>query len=382
MATVLFFPRGCIMLNMFLLLVSLLLDPTASAAVDRKLDWRQPPSLSDRRPRGLAPRLVTLDDSSCPIANYTQCGSQVPDNLCCPDNSHCMILASNTTIVCCPKGSDCGVIKPIVCNVALQDTLDYPKSPIRTIALNASMETCGSACCPFGYICEDDSKCVLDDNQDDYSYLMEETTIKSFSSTTALSFTSTSMPTPTSASASTSTSVEVVATSEVPNQVLPEPSSITSTAITESSTSDDSSSDDKKDGNMPVGVVAAGTVGGVCVFSALGIFIWLKWFRKRNQPINSTPNTPSEDWGFYYSPRTTRHVHLARRSDDKFAITPSTAGFSFTPILQAPRFRQESDPVELPATPVSLCMWMNLEDASVEEPKLAYVVPARPPGPR
>ncbi|KAL6402258.1 hypothetical protein AUP68_14728 [Ilyonectria robusta] len=246
MASLLFLPRDGIILKIFLVVASFLIAPSVSAAVGVKLSQRSPPPY--QRPQLLASRLFDRDDSSCALENYTQCGSQVPDNLCCPDDTKCMIIASNTTIVCCPNGSDCGTIKPIVCNVALQDTAKHPGSPIQTLALSASMETCGSACCPFGYICEGDSH--------------------------------------------------------------------------------------------------------------------------------------EESWGYFSTPDSTRRVCLARGPDDKFIVTPSTAGFSPPPVLQEPGYRDNSDPVELPATPVSLCMWMNLEDASVEEPKLAYVVPAKHPNRR
>ncbi|KAF7550847.1 hypothetical protein G7Z17_g5441 [Cylindrodendrum hubeiense] len=371
---------------MFLVLAWFLLAPAASAAVEVKLTWRQEPY---RTPPGLAPRLVARDDSSCPVSGYNQCGSQVPDNLCCSTDTNCMIIASNTTIICCPKGSSCDAIKPIVCEVAYQDTLKFPKSSIQTLALNATMETCGSACCPFGYLCQDDSKCILDTNQDDYDFLMSETKstpVKS-ESISASASTSTSAPTPTSTSTSTSTSALASETSDdVPNYIIPDQSSITSTAATESSTSDGDSSDsgdDDKGSNIPPGVVAASTVGGVCCLSALGIFIWLKWFRRKRSVTDNPYNTSSEEsWGYYSTPGSTRRVYLSRGPDDKFVVTPSTAGFSPPPIPQAPGFREDSDPVELPATPVSMCMWMNLEDASVEEPKLAYVVVAKSPGRR
>ncbi|KAH6987701.1 hypothetical protein BKA56DRAFT_612459 [Ilyonectria sp. MPI-CAGE-AT-0026] len=381
MASLLFLPRDGIILKMFLVMASFLIAPSVSAAVGVKLSQGSPPPY--QRHQLLASRLFDRDDSSCALENYTQCGSQVPDNLCCPDDTKCMIIASNTTIVCCPKGSDCDTIKPIVCNVALQDTVKHPGSPIQTLALNASMETCGSACCPFGYICEGDSQCVLDKSQDDYDYLMMESKSKSSTSKTTSTTTLATKTTSTSTSTSAATSALVVETSKVPNYVVPEPSSTTSTAATESSTSDDNPDDANKGNTTPTGVVAAGTVGGVCCLAALGIYIWLKWFRKKRSFLNSPQKTSSEEsWGYFSTPDSTRRVYLARGPDDKFIVTPSTAGFSPPPVLQEPGYRENSDPVELPATPVSLCMWMNLEDASVEEPKLAYVVPAKHPNRR
>ncbi|KPM44051.1 hypothetical protein AK830_g2533 [Neonectria ditissima] len=363
MASSFFLPRVGIIFEIFLVVGLFLLTPASSAAVDLslKLSWSQEAPPSYQRPRDLSPRVFSRDDSStCALEEYSQCGSQVPDDFCCPNDSQCMVIASNTTIVCCPKGVSCDAIQPIVCDVALQDISNHPDAPIHTLALDKSMKRCGSACCPFGYVCRDGERCQLDDNQDGYDYLVPESVSEPSSSTS----------TPVSSTAL------ALATSEVSSTTIPEPSS-TSTGSTEPSNSDDGEEDKEKGKISPAGVVTACTVGGVCCLAGLGIFIWLKWFRKRPD----SPNTPShESWGYFSTPGgSTKQLYLARGPDDKFVVTPSTAGFSPPPIPQAPGRRDNYSPVELPATPVSLCMWMDLEDASVEEPRLAYVLPAKQP---
>ncbi|KAK7430342.1 hypothetical protein QQZ08_003090 [Neonectria magnoliae] len=368
MASSLFQSRYGIILEMFLVVVLFLVAPASSVAVDLslKLSWSGDAPPSYQRPRYLPPRIFTRDDSSsCALEEHSKCGSQVPDDFCCPNDSQCMVIASNTTIVCCPKGVSCDAIQPIVCDVALQDIEEHPDAPIHTLALDKSMKRCGSACCPFGYVCRDGERCQLDDNQTDYDYLIPESLSK-----------------PSSTSTPTSSTALTLETSEVSSTVITEPSS-TSTSAPQSSNfnnddeDEDEDEDEEKGKISPAGVVTACTVGGVCCLAGLGIFVWLKWFRKRPD----IPNTPShESWGYFSTPGgSTKQLYLARGPDDKFVVTPTTAGFSPPPIPQASGRRDNYSPVELPATPVSLCMWMNLEDASVEEPRLAYVMPAKQP---
>ncbi|KAF7558055.1 hypothetical protein G7046_g5910 [Stylonectria norvegica] len=347
------------LMTRLLALVLLLLVPSTFAGVDGSLKvtlLREPP------PYQQLPELIPRDNSLCPSAGYEACGNEVPSDFCCPGASTCLILASNTTAVCCPKGA-CAAIQPIVCDLKLQDVSKYPKAPIHTVALDGSLPRCGSGCCPFGYVCNDDDQCSLDKHQDHYAFLVPQP-----SSTPATS------------------SVMSMETSAVP--VDPVPSLPTTSATPPSQAAEPTeSSHESKRASDPAGLVTAVTVAGVCCFAGIGIFVWMKWFRKKKKAMSTRQSfTHHRDsgWGSWkcfatpgQTPLLPRHLVLQRGPDDKFIVTPSEAEFAL-PTPPAPPLRiNTASPVELPATPVSPCMWMNLEHAAVEEPKLAYVIPAK-----
>ncbi|KAL7628631.1 hypothetical protein AAE478_000146 [Parahypoxylon ruwenzoriense] len=105
------------------------------------------------------------DNGTC-AADFTRCAqSGLPDNFCCPSGSTCIVLAGNTTVVCCPEGSTCKAISPIICDLTQQDAATNPQAEVKTTVLNGKLETCGAACCPFGYHCKDNKDCVMDDDQ-------------------------------------------------------------------------------------------------------------------------------------------------------------------------------------------------------------------------
>ncbi|KAF4470113.1 hypothetical protein FALBO_2988 [Fusarium albosuccineum] len=370
-------PHEGSLLGIFLVLVSLLLSPVTPAAIEPPLrvssleepqsPRRIPQLFSDFLPRHYE------RDGSCAVSGEGWCGHDLPGDFCCPSESSCKVLAANTTILCCPEGKDCTVIQPITCEIGSQDSSKYPGAPIKTLALDKNLKRCGIArCCPFGYSCKGGSQCVLDkDQEESYAFLLPEST----STTSTIS--------PTSTSSTSTTDVLSVETSVVPDEVIPGAPPSTSATTTESSSPDDDDEDqgETQGGVGPTGVVTAGTVAGVCCLAGVSIFVWMKWFRRRR----TSPDTPHmpltrESWGYFSSTGeapTTRYLRITRGPDDKFVVTPSTAGFSPPPPPPITEPKPQS-PVELPATPVSLCMWMNLENAAVEEPKLAYVVPPKP----
>ncbi|CAM1508192.1 Fc.00g050400.m01.CDS01 [Cosmosporella sp. VM-42] len=340
----------------------LLLVSTAVAAAGTLLEVtviRQP------TPTGLPAELLhRSDDLSCPSSEYSSCGSQVPSNFCCPSDSKCLILAANTTLVCCPNG-DCNTIKPIVCNVKLQDASKHPGAPILTTALDRDLPRCGSACCPFGYVCNNKEHCVKDADQEDYEYLVPEPS--------------------TTSSTPVTTSLMYRETSAAPDAPKVEMPATTSTAPTESSTPESKPEDS---GVGPAGLVTATTVAGVCCFAGIGIFIWMKWGRKKRRSRESFTHHRDSGWGSWsswkcfpapdgQSPLLPRHLVIKRGLDDKFIVTPGESEFSPRAPPVVPRRSNTASPAELPASPVSLCMWQNLENAEVKEPQLAYVVPAK-----
>ncbi|RJE21333.1 hypothetical protein PHISCL_06318 [Aspergillus sclerotialis] len=97
---------------------------------------------------------------TCP-SSYEKCGSSnLPSNFCCPQSSTCISLDDDSSAICCPKGQDCSYIKPVTCNVLLQDPLQFPKNPLMTTRLDDKLPVCGDSCCPFGYTCKSGT-CVL-----------------------------------------------------------------------------------------------------------------------------------------------------------------------------------------------------------------------------
>lgn len=366
-------------IRLVLAVLVLILPSCASLAIDASPQlavikgdstYRSPPDLS----RDLFAR---SDSSSCYSDDYVACGSAVPDNMCCESGTTCMILASNTTIVCCPEGESCNRIHPITCSISQQDTDQHPESTVQTIALNKSMTNCGAGCCPFGYLCNDDDLCELDSNQDHYGYLLSDSTTELSSTATS---TSTSALTSTSNLASDATTgTDTVPTLLASTGVASAAAETTSSGI-EASTQDTASS--------PTGLIAACSVGGVCCAAAVGVLIWLQWFRKkisaRHYKKDSYPSAPSPQAGEGYfstpasfgTPSSTRYL-LTRGPDDKFRLTPThKSRFEPQPKPQS-RAMSESplSPIELPATPVSMSIW--IEGAEVEEPRLAYVLPPR-----
>jgi hypothetical protein len=143
--------------------------------------------------------------STCADASFNQCTEAgLPSSFCCPSSSTCVALAANTTVLCCPTGADCSTIKPIPCDVTLQNATLYPDNTLKTTALTGTLPTCGSQCCPFGYACNSAGNCVM--NADQQTSVPTISTTSSPSSTRATASThSSSAPTSASAPAKTTT---------------------------------------------------------------------------------------------------------------------------------------------------------------------------------
>lgn len=325
-------------------LLFLCLIHNASAATNSRFT-----SLQARRLYHHVPALRSRDDdASCVVS----CPSQAPSNFCCSNGNTCQLVASGTTAICCPKGRTCSTIQPIVCNVQELDPSKYPNSPILTTELDKSLPKCGSSCCPFGYSCGEGKICVLNIDGSD----------------------SASPSSSSSASSSTKTSVS---TKSQPG----EDASGTSTAPAESSTSATSSKD--KGVNL-VGLVTAITVASVCFLAGILILVWFKWGRKR--ALKAPTHHKGHSWSSAESLRSTksrqasmlpRHLVLQRGTEDKFIVMPNDTQIWPPPRAMIPPRTATASPMELPASPVSLCMWQNLEHAEVKETKIAYVIPAK-----
>ncbi|KAL4722730.1 hypothetical protein ACLX1H_009965 [Fusarium chlamydosporum] len=239
---------------------------------------------------------------------------------------------------------------PITCQIERQNPLTNPQAQVKSLALNQELKRCGTKsgrtrCCPFGYSCRDDKECVLDKDQDEsYAFLLpvpEYTT------------TSSSLATTSTASSSVTSDILAIETSEAPERIDQPPLASATAPSNESATPEDEDEDKKGGGISPTGAVTAGTVAGVCCLAGIGIFIWLKWFRKKRTDESPNMSLTRESWGYFSnrSSPSTRHVHLARGPDDKFVITPTTAGFTPTFPPMGPIVEERNSPVELPATP-------------------------------
>ncbi|KAK0729140.1 hypothetical protein B0T21DRAFT_350067 [Apiosordaria backusii] len=109
--------------------------------------------------------IFARQEDTCAAPNFSACGNaNVPSSFCCPAGDKCIVLAGNTTVVCCPSTSTCQKLRPIDCNIELQDAEKAPDSVIKTTALGGSLPKCGSDCCPFGYSCVN-GECVMNSNQ-------------------------------------------------------------------------------------------------------------------------------------------------------------------------------------------------------------------------
>ena len=99
--------------------------------------------------------------SNCPTDNQTSCFQGT--SFCCPADNQCIFTSSDhKTVICCPAGSSCDTIQAITCDITKQNATLYPENPLHTTELSAKLPTCGSTCCPLGYICDTDGNCQLD----------------------------------------------------------------------------------------------------------------------------------------------------------------------------------------------------------------------------
>lgn len=288
-------------------------------------------------------RLLSRSSDTCP-ADYTQCGGGLPSNFCCGASDSCVSLADDTTVVCCPEGYDCDTIQPIPCNIAIQNASAYPTASVHTTNLTGELPMCGTndsgqqTCCPFGYGCSDDSKCML---------------VEGGSSTGALSFDTTSFTSTLTISSSTGTATALIeATSTLPVPV-----------VTPTSQPDDDkpSSESSSTKTRTIGIAAGSAAGGLACIGGIVILFWVR--RRRRKQAEATPNP-----------------HHPRQSISQFSETPPPLPPKES--YQVPRRKRKSirswvpsvvnrTPVELPATPVSFSAW-NGQWGQVQPPNAAH----------
>lgn len=169
------------------------------------------------------------NSSTCPTS-YEGCNNpNLPSNFCCPSSAACISLDDASSAICCPKGQNCSYIKPITCDVALQDPALFPKNPIKTSRLDDRLPRCGRSCCPFGYACMGGNTCareaIISSSSTTVSSSM--TTTASDSSSVApsiLSIPTTLFTTSTTSTTSQTTTTTTTATSQTATEPSPSPS--------------------------------------------------------------------------------------------------------------------------------------------------------------
>lgn len=184
-------------------------------------------------------------------SSLSQCGSSFPSAFCCPASTTCTALNDDngaggqaTSVICCPEGQDCKFIRPITCDINQQNATLHPSNAIHTTNLTATLETCGSECCPLGYKCQSGLCAMIASND----------TSGSGSSTTSAAPSSTSISTPTGGS--------------VTSGLGPAETSATATPLSE-----------KGGGGANKGAIAGGVIGGIALgilLTILGVWLWRK----------------------------------------------------------------------------------------------------------
>lgn len=91
-----------------------------------------------------------------------QCLGGLPSDFCCPKSTTCVHINTSSTAVtaaiCCPAGQDCSSISPVDCDINMQNATTVPGSQLHSDPPK-ELTTCGSACCPMGYSCQD-NRCI------------------------------------------------------------------------------------------------------------------------------------------------------------------------------------------------------------------------------
>lgn len=242
--------------------------------------WRRP-WLFALRVLPLAMTITTASASAIPEAlllgrqstdvcpkQYAQCKlTNFPDNFCCPTEQSCIALAADTTVLCCPKGESCARLKPIVCDISLQDVKKLPNALIKTTALTVPLPRCGEQrCCPFGYSCVGGTECVMDKDQ-----------------TAPPGSTSAAKPSQTSTQTSTTIAPTGTTATTAPNQPT-NPADSTNGAVEPSETETTTS------GSGPPAAVIGGVTAGVAIAIILAIVVACVLMKRKKKAKTATPS--------------------------------------------------------------------------------------------
>lgn len=292
-------------------------------------------------------RLLSRSSDTCP-SDYKQCGSGLPSNFCCGDNESCISLADDTTVVCCPEGENCDTIQPITCNIAGQNASAYPTASVHTTNLIGELPTCGSngsgkqTCCPFGYGCSDDSKCVRSDGASSTGSLSVDTA--SFTSTLTIS-------------SSTGSATALIMASSIVSVPVVTPTS-QSDENTSSGSSSSSSSSTK---TRTIGIAAGSAAGGLAFTFGVAVLLWMRrrGRRRRHAERNHHLNRPASQFSETPPPLPPKESHQIpkRKRKSMLSWVPSVVNRT---------------PAELPATPVSFSAWHRQWDQVPRPPNAVH----------
>ena len=262
--------------------------------------------------------LVFARDDVCGgVKGLSRCAQAgLPDNFCCGEDTNCMSLAGDTTVLCCPKGSSCDSINPIVCDLTLQDASKNPSAAIKTTVLGGKLDTCGGGCCPFGYSCVDDS-CLIDDDQSK----KPAGAPKDAPTSSATGKPKTSTPSPTSTSDATSALGKPTET-EADGDVVTKP------PPTEEPHSD----------GFPTAAVVGGVVGSVAGVIALTALIMV--FRHRRKQADKKRHDSTSSFGNIISNPQPLSGFSNQRQD--FLAKATTSSVATTPTQAQERFASSS----------------------------------------
>ncbi|ROT36792.1 hypothetical protein SODALDRAFT_345480 [Sodiomyces alkalinus F11] len=215
------------------------------------------------------PSIFQRDDTAiCGADNFRQCGGGLDEGLCCAEGRTCLFLAGGSTVVCCPNDS-CKQFTAISCNVSLQDPSEYPQRQLKTTALDAELPRCGENCCPFGYTCNDEGLCDMDEDQSQRPSERPASERPSTTRTSMSSVTSTSIISTTTSSSESTTS-----------------GTTTSTSTSASTPTGDA--DDEEDDPFPTAPVVVGVLAGVFLLVAAAVAVFMYLARRRNKKKNAT----------------------------------------------------------------------------------------------
>ena len=154
--------------------------------------------------------LMPRDTLTCENSTFTQCsGGNFPGNFCCAGDATCQAINNGKSALCCPKGRDCSAIGTISCDIQQQNATSHPLSQLFTTDLTATLQQCGTLCCPAGMGCMGDSQCTLISQSSSSTSSSASPT----SSSSAIPAKSSASPTPKTSSSPSQTKSGAAATS-------------------------------------------------------------------------------------------------------------------------------------------------------------------------
>jgi hypothetical protein len=242
--------------------------------------------------------------STCGDSSYAKCNTAgLPDDFCCPTDHSCIALAGKTTALCCPKGSDCNGIRPIPCDISLQDKSLHPDNVVMTDALTGTLPQCAGLCCPFGYSC-DGQNCILNSDQN----AKPITSTGPQSSTTAVSSSAGSSET-VGVSVTSASQQSASATASATSSGSGAGSATATGSDTESSATSTAAAGQGSGGNdsnssssgPSAGLVAGGVVGGIAAAVFLGMLVWFfikREAKRKNEAEKEAPPRSSRSSSF------------------------------------------------------------------------------------